>query len=81
MGAVLLDEESAEAHTSLAHVNVFQDWDWPGAEREFLRALSLNPRYATAHHWYAMSCHYKFVKLNQKHHTTVNVACCSMDLK
>src|SRR5947208_8764792 len=29
------------------------DWDWPGAEREFVRALQLNPGYATAHHWYA----------------------------
>ena len=33
--AVLLDEESAEAHTSLAHVKSTQDWDWAGAEREF----------------------------------------------
>jgi TolB-like protein/Tfp pilus assembly protein PilF len=54
--AVLLDEESAEAHTSLAHVKATQDWDWRGAEREFQRAISINPRYATAHHWYAMSC-------------------------
>src|SRR5580765_2309064 len=54
--AVMLDDESAEAHTSLAHVKSTQDWDWPGAEREFQRALSLDPRYATAHHWYAMSC-------------------------
>ena len=54
--AVLLDDDSAEAHTSLAHVKSTQDWDWLGAEREFQRALSLDPRYATAHHWYAMSC-------------------------
>ncbi len=54
--AVLLDEDSAEAHTSLAHVKSTQDWDWHGAEREFQRAISLDPRYATAHHWYAMSC-------------------------
>ena len=33
-----------------------QDWDWAGAEREFQRAIGLNPRYSTAHHWYAMSC-------------------------
>jgi tetratricopeptide (TPR) repeat protein len=31
-------------------------WDWAGAEREFKRAISLNPRYATAHHWFAVSC-------------------------
>jgi serine/threonine-protein kinase len=54
--AVMLDEHSAEAHASLAHVKSTQDWDWVGAEREFQRAIAANPRYATAHHWYAMSC-------------------------
>jgi len=54
--AVMLDAESAETHTSLAHVKSTQDWDWAKAEREFQRAIGLNPRYATAHHWYAMSC-------------------------
>jgi len=54
--AVMLDGNSAEAHTSLAHVKSTQDWDWAGAEREFQRAISLNARYPTAHHWYAMSC-------------------------
>ncbi len=54
--AVLQDENSAEAHTSLAHAKCTQDWDWAGAEREFQRAIALDPRYPTAHHWYAMSC-------------------------
>ncbi|HZR23951.1 MAG TPA: tetratricopeptide repeat protein [Vicinamibacterales bacterium] len=54
--AVMLDGNSVEAHTSLAHVKSTQDWDWSGAEREFQRAIALNPRYPTAHHWYAMSC-------------------------
>ena len=54
--AVMLDGNSVEAHTSLAHVKSTQDWDWSGAEREFQRAISLNARYSTAHHWYAMSC-------------------------
>jgi serine/threonine-protein kinase len=54
--AVLQDEHSAEAHTSLAHVKSTQDWDWLGAEQEFQRALSLDARYSTAHHWYAVSC-------------------------
>jgi serine/threonine-protein kinase len=53
---VMLDGNSAEAHTSLAHVKSTQDWDWSGAEREFQRAIGVNPRYPTAHHWYAMSC-------------------------
>jgi serine/threonine-protein kinase len=54
--AVMLDGNSVEAHTSLAHVKSTQDWDWAGAEREFQRAIGLNARYPTAHHWYAMSC-------------------------
>jgi len=54
--AVMLDADSAEAHTSLAHVRSTQDWDWAGSERAFQRAISLDARYATAHHWYAMSC-------------------------
>jgi serine/threonine-protein kinase len=54
--AVLHDEHSTEAHTSLAHVRATQDWDWLGAEGEFQRAIALDPRYPTAHHWYAMSC-------------------------
>jgi serine/threonine-protein kinase len=53
--AVLLDEDLAEAHTSLAHVKGTQDWDWHGAEHEYQRAISLDPRSATAHHWYAVT--------------------------
>jgi TolB-like protein/Tfp pilus assembly protein PilF len=54
--AVLKDEHSAEAHTSLAHVKGTQDWDWLGAESEFQRAIGIDPRYPTAHHWYAVAC-------------------------
>ena len=54
--AVMLDPDSPEARTSLAHVKSTQDWDWRGAEREFQLAISLDPAYATAHHWYALSC-------------------------
>ncbi len=54
--AVLLDDRSAEAHTALAHVRSTQDWDWSAAEYEYRRAIELDPRSATAHHWYAMSC-------------------------
>lgn len=54
--AVLQDENSAEAHTSLAHVKATQDWDWLGAEQEFKRAIELDAHYPTAHHWYAVSC-------------------------
>ncbi len=44
----------AEAHTSLALLTWLHDWDWAGADKEFRRAIELNPRYATAPHWYAL---------------------------
>jgi len=51
--ALELDGNSAEAHTALALVVQNQDWDWKTSEREYRRAIELNPNYATAHHWYA----------------------------
>jgi len=52
MKALELDDTLAEAHTSLARVLTVYDWDWTSAEKEFKRAIDLNPRYATAHQWY-----------------------------
>lgn len=51
--ALALDESLAEAHTSLALVAENYDYDWQAAEKEFRRAIELNPQYATAHQWYA----------------------------
>jgi TolB-like protein/DNA-binding winged helix-turn-helix (wHTH) protein/Tfp pilus assembly protein PilF len=51
--ALAIDDSLAEAHTSLAFVYWHYDWNWPAAEKEFQRALQLNPSYATTHHWYA----------------------------
>jgi TolB-like protein/DNA-binding winged helix-turn-helix (wHTH) protein/Flp pilus assembly protein TadD len=51
--AVELDGNLAEAHTALALIVQNYDWDWQAAEKEFRRAIELNPNYATAHHWYA----------------------------
>jgi TolB-like protein/Flp pilus assembly protein TadD len=51
--ALALDDRLAEAHTSLAFISDVYDWDWQTAERAYKRAISLNPGYATAHHWYA----------------------------
>jgi Tfp pilus assembly protein PilF len=51
--AIALDDDLAEAHTSLGWVNLIYDWDWERARIEFERALTLNPRYATARQWYA----------------------------
>jgi TolB-like protein/Tfp pilus assembly protein PilF len=51
--ALELDDRLAEAHSSLAWCLFIYDWDWAGADREFRRAIALDPRYATAHQWYA----------------------------
>lgn len=53
--ALGLDERLAEAHASLGYISFYYDWAWPLAQTEYQRALELNPHYATAHHWYAMS--------------------------
>src|SRR5260370_20518289 len=50
-----IDDTLAEAHTSLAFVKTNYEWDWAGAEREFQRAIHLNPNYATARHWHAVA--------------------------
>jgi TolB-like protein/Flp pilus assembly protein TadD len=51
--AVEIDESLCEPHASLGLVRFWNDWDWPAAEAEFLRAIELNPSYAPAHLWYA----------------------------
>jgi tetratricopeptide (TPR) repeat protein len=51
--ALALDDNLAEAHTSLAFIRDLYDWDWETAANEYKRAIALNPGYATAHHWYA----------------------------
>lgn len=51
--AVEIDDSLAEAHTALALIIQNYDWDWQTADKEFRRAIELNPNYATAHHWYA----------------------------
>jgi DNA-binding winged helix-turn-helix (wHTH) protein/TolB-like protein/Tfp pilus assembly protein PilF len=47
--ALEIDDNLAEAHTSLATVKFFYDWDWSGAEQEFRRSIELNPSYSDAH--------------------------------
>lgn len=53
MRALAIDQQLAEAHTSLANILTSYEWDFATAEREFKRAIELNPNYATAHQWYA----------------------------
>src|SRR4029453_17568012 len=53
--AVALDDSSAEAHTSLAVFKLFYEFDWAGCEREFLRAMAINPSYAFAPDQFALA--------------------------
>ena len=50
--ALLLNDDLAEAHASLAVVSSDHDRDWKAAEQHYRRAIELNPNYATAHQWY-----------------------------
>jgi len=50
--ALKLNDRLAEAYNSLAYASLYYDWDWAAAERDFKRALDLNPNYAVAHQWY-----------------------------
>jgi TolB-like protein/Tfp pilus assembly protein PilF len=52
--ALEIDDDLAEAHASLGWIKTYHDWDWPGAEAEFLRAIELNPKYAIAHYFYGL---------------------------
>ena len=51
--ALELDDSLSEAHASLAFCLEGFDWNWDAAEKEYRRAIEVNPGYATAHHWYA----------------------------
>ncbi len=53
MKALEIDEQLPEAHSSLGFLTLWYDWDFLKAEREFLRAIELNPNNPTAHHWYS----------------------------
>jgi TolB-like protein/DNA-binding winged helix-turn-helix (wHTH) protein/Tfp pilus assembly protein PilF len=51
--ALEIDDHLPDAHAALALIIQNHDWDWQAAEKEFRRAIELDPNYATAHHWYA----------------------------
>jgi tetratricopeptide (TPR) repeat protein len=53
MKALELDDSLAEAHAALARAQYFYGWDWPSAEREFKRAVELNPNSAISHQGYS----------------------------
>lgn len=53
--ALEIDSDLAEAHTALAFILMHYDWRLEDAEREYRRALSLNPSYPTTHQWRALN--------------------------
>jgi Tfp pilus assembly protein PilF len=59
--ALAIDDSLADAHASAAIIHLAFDWDWHKAQREFERALKLDPACGLAHHWYS---HY-FVVINR----------------
>jgi serine/threonine protein kinase/Tfp pilus assembly protein PilF len=73
--ALEIDGTLAEAHSSLAEVKTYYDHDWLGAEREFQRALELNPSYSTAHQWYA-----EYLALMGRHDESIIMGKCALEL-
>ena len=67
--ALELDPDLAEAHTTLAFIKLYYEWDWAAADREFLRAIELNPNYANAHHWYG-----EYLSLVGRHNLAIREA-------
>lgn len=53
LAALALDDSVAEAHASLGWTLFIHDWRWAEAEREFRRAIELDPHYAPAHQYYS----------------------------
>jgi serine/threonine protein kinase/Tfp pilus assembly protein PilF len=54
MKALEIDDKLAEAHNSLAEIEAYFNWDFPGAENMFKHALDLNPNYSITHFWYGI---------------------------
>jgi TolB-like protein/DNA-binding winged helix-turn-helix (wHTH) protein/tetratricopeptide (TPR) repeat protein len=67
--ALELDPDLVEAHTTLAFIKLYYEWDWDAAERQFLRAIKLNANYANAHHWYA-----EYLSLCGRHEAAIQEA-------
>ena len=52
--ALEIDDTLAEPHVSMAHIKYYYDRDWATAEREYKRAIEINPNYPVARQWFAI---------------------------
>jgi TolB-like protein/Tfp pilus assembly protein PilF len=66
MKSIELDYELAEAHNAMAAIKRDFEWDWSGAEKEYLKAIELNPNYPTAYQWYA-----EFLSIMNRHQEAI----------
>ncbi len=73
--AMEIDDSLAEAHTSLALVRFWYDWNWDGAEMEFKRAIELKSAYPRAYQWYA-----EFLSAMQRHQEAIETIRKALDL-
>jgi TolB-like protein/Tfp pilus assembly protein PilF len=73
--ALEIDDTLTEARASLAYVIANYDRDWIAAEKEFRRAIELNPNYATAHHWYG-----QFLAKTERHTQAMIELKCAQEL-
>jgi len=64
--AISLNDSLSSAHLALAEVRLYDDWDFPGADKEFNRAIELDPSYAQAHQWYA-----EYLSLMSRHEEAI----------
>ena len=81
--ALELDETVAEAHASLAWSLFIYDWDWEASAREFRRAIELDPRYPTAHQWYAfwLAAHGRMEEALVESHTALELDPASVSIR
>jgi len=73
--ALRIDATLSQAHASLAYVNMLYNWDWQAAEKEFIKALELNPNYAEAHQWYS-----EYLAYMEKHDESIKEATRAQEL-
>ena len=78
--AVEIDEDLAEAHASLGLVKVYYDHDWEGAEKEFRKALRLNPDLLLAHTRFGSYLQYmgRFEEANSHYQKALEIDPCSL---